>query len=157
MSRFSLTSDHLASLCARLGLVFKVNEDTGQIAVLHRILDEDTPLYITPLAGRSLVAFALPLPFRVPADRRGAVIEAAARLNRASGVGCWVVDGETGELSFRMTLPVHGAEYDDDGVLFVTRVVTSAVEAAAADLQQIALAGVPSVALWPRAGLVPGA
>jgi hypothetical protein len=157
MAPYALRFDTLRSLCERRGLAFKTNEDTGQIAVLHRILDEDAPLYITPLAGRGLVAFALPLPFRVPADRREAVLEAAARLNRASGVGCWVVDDETGELSFRMTLPVHGAAYDDDGVLFVTRVVTSAVEAAAADLQQIALAGVASVELWPRASLVPGA
>jgi hypothetical protein len=144
-------------MCERCGLVFKTHEDTGQIALLHRVLDEDAPIYFVPHAGRGLVSCALPLPFRVPADRMAAVTEAANRLNGAGAAGCWALDLETGELSFRMTLPAHGAEYDDDGVRFAMRVVASAVEAAAADLQQIALAGRSSFELWPRASVVPGA
>lgn len=153
---FTLGFDSLRSLCERRGLAFKTHEDTGQIALLHRVLDEDAPIYLVPHAGRGLVSCVLPLPFRVPADRRAAVGEAATRLNRAGCAGCWALDLETGELSFRMTLPAHGAAYDDDGVLFVTRLVASAVEAAAADLQQIAVAGRSSFELWPRAGVVPG-
>jgi hypothetical protein len=153
---FALGFDSLRSLCERRGLPFKTNEDTGQIALLHRVLDEDAPMYLVPHAGRGLVSCVLPLPFRVPAGRLAAVAEAANRLNRAGCAGCWALDLDTGELSFRVTLPAHGAEYDDDGVRFVTRVVASAVEAAAADLQQIALAGRSSFELWPRASLVPG-
>lgn len=157
MPRFALGFDSLRSLCERRGLPFKTHDDTGQIALLHRVLDEDAPLYLVPHAGRGLVSVVLPLPFRVPVDRWAAVGEAVIRLNGAACAGCWALDLDTGELSFRMTLPVHGAEYDDDGVLFVMRVVQSAVEAAAADLQQIALAGRTSFELWPRAGLIPGA
>jgi len=153
----SLTFEHLEDLCRRRGLPFKTNEDTGQIALLHRILDEDAPLYLIPHPGRGMVSFVVPLPFRVPAARYPFITEAAARLHHASCMGTWVLELATGELSFRVTLPVHGAEYTDDGVLFVTRVVVSTVEAAAADLRQIALAGKTSFDLWPRAALVPGA
>ncbi|HEX3766585.1 MAG TPA: YbjN domain-containing protein [Kofleriaceae bacterium] len=154
--QFTLGFDSLRSLCERCGLAFKANEDTEQIALLHRVLDEDAPMYLVPHAGRGLVSCVLPLPFRVPAERRAAVGEAATRLNAAGCAGCWTLDAGSGELSFRMTLAAHGVAYDDDGVLFVTRVVASAVEAAAADLQQIALGGRSSFELWPRAGLVPG-
>ncbi len=157
MPPFSLTFDSLSSLCQRQGLPFKVNEDTGQIAVLYRILDEDAPLYVIPHAGRGMVSFVLPLPFRVPLARLPLVGEAAMQLHRAARMGTWVVDPEAGELSFRVTLPVYGAEYTDDGILFVTRVVVSTVEAAAADLRQIALAGKTASEVWLRASLVPGA
>ena len=157
MSGFALSVDGLQSLCQRRGLEFKVNEDRRQIAVLHRVLGEDAPLYVTPHAGRSMVSFALPLPFRVPAGRLGFVGEAVMRLNAAAAMGAWVLDHASGEVAFRTTLPAFGAEYTDDGVLFVIRVVTSAVAAAAADLRTIALADRTSFDLWPRADLVPGA
>jgi len=153
---FALGFDSLRSLCERCGLAFKTNEDTGQIAVLHRVLEQDAPIYLVPHAGRALVSCVLPLPFRVPPDRMAAVGEAAMRLNAAGCAGCWTLDPGSGALSFRVTLAAHGVAYDDDGVLFVTRVVASAVDAAAADLQQIALAGRSSLELWPRAGVVPG-
>jgi hypothetical protein len=156
VSEVALSFEGLRSLCQRHGLVFKLNHDTEQIAVLHRVLDEDAPLYLVPDPGRSMAAFVLPLPFRVPADRRVAVGEAVTRLNRAAAIGAWVLDLESGELGFRVTLPVFGAAYDDDGVLFVTRAMASAVDAAAGDLRQIALAGKTSFELWPRAALVPG-
>jgi hypothetical protein len=157
MPGISLTFANLRDLCQRRGLVFKTHEDTGQIALLYRILDEDAPLYIIPYPGRGMVSFVLPLPFRVPAARYPFIGEAATRLHHASCMGTWALDLETGELSFRITLPVHGAEYTEEGVLFVTRVVVSTVEAAAADLRQIALAGETASGLWPRRALVPGA
>lgn len=157
MSGFALSVDSLQSLCQRRGLVCKVNEDRRQIALLHHVLGEDAPLYVTPHAGRSMVSFVLPLPFRVPAARLAVVGEAVVRLNAAAAMGAWVLDLASGELAFRATLPAFGAEYSDDGVLFVTRVVMSAVEAAAADLQTIAFADRTSFDLWPRADLVPGA
>jgi hypothetical protein len=157
MSRFPLTLENLRALCQRQDLACKINEGTGQIALLHRILDEDAPLYIIPHPGRGMVSFALPLPFRVPLDRLALVAEAANRLHRASRLGTWVVDLETGELRFGVTLPTHGVEYGDDGVLFVIRVVVSTVEAAAADLRDVALGGKTSFEVWPRPDLVPGA
>ena len=154
---FALSFASLQSLCQRRGLLHKVNDDTEQIAVLHRVLDEDAPLYLIPYPGRNIATIVLPLPFRAPAARLAAVSEAVTRLNRAAFAGTWQLDLETGEIAFRIALPLLGAEYDDDGVLFVTRVVRSAVDAAAADLKQIALGDRSSFELWPRAAVVPGA
>ena len=147
--------DTLQALCQRHELPHKANLDSGQIAILHRILDHDAPLYAVPRTGRGVVAFVLPLPFRVPAERAAAIGEAIARLNAAAALVAWVLDAATGELAVRVALPVHGAAYDDDGVLFVLRVIASAAAAAAADLQQIALAGKASFELWPRPASVP--
>jgi hypothetical protein len=92
MTRFALGFESLRSLCERRGLPFKTHEDTGQIALLHRVLDEDAPMYLVPHAGRALVSVVLPVPFRVPADRRAAVAEAVNRLNVAACAGCWALD-----------------------------------------------------------------
>jgi hypothetical protein len=156
-SGFSLTLENLQGLCERQGLVFKTNEETGQIAVLYRLLDEDAPLYLIPYPHRGMVSFVLPLPFRVPAPRIPHLGEATTRLNSASTMGTWVLDIETGDLQFRVTLPAQGAAYDDDGLLFVTRIVMSAVEVAAGGLQEIAFADKTSHDIWPADTGVPAA
>ena len=156
MPPFALTLENLKDLCQRHGLTFKLNEELGQIAVLHQILGEDAPLYIIPYRGRGMVSFILPLPLRVPPARLPFIGEATTRLNSASYLGTWVLNIETGELYLRATLPAMGAEYSDEGVLFVIRVVVSSVEAAAAGLSQIVLAGKTSHDIWPRAAVIPG-
>lgn len=153
----ALRLDQLSDLCARHGLVCKANHETGELAILHRVLDEDAPLFVVPHADRNVVAFELPLPFRVPAARVPYIGEAITRLNAAAVLGAWRLDVETGELAFRVALPAYGADYADDGVLFVTRLIWSAVDDVAGALREIALGTVTSLDLWPRAGNVPRA
>jgi len=155
MPELPVSLDRLEGLCRRAGLACKTNLETGELAVLYRILDEDCPLYIAPDVGRGMVRFMMPLPFRVPPARLAFVADAVMRLNGAARMGGWVQALDAGEASFRVVLPTFGADYTDDGLLFVVRLVVAAVNAAAADLRQIALGDRTSAELWPRAASVP--
>lgn len=135
---FPLDTPALLAFCERQQSPDKHNDETGQIALHHRILDSDSPIDIIPYLSRRMVSLILALPFRVPPARLPFLGEATTRLNSASYMGTWVMNVETGEIYFRVTLPSIGAAYGDEALLFVARLVASTVENAARGLQRVA-------------------
>jgi hypothetical protein len=99
-----------------------------------------------------MVLFAMEMPFRAPPERHAALFEAIALLNANAYMGAWVLNTETGELFFRVTVPSLDTQYSDSGLLHVARVVVGTCERVAAGLRGVALEGAaPQTALPPRA------
>lgn len=138
MPHYPLTFENLTSFCDRQSLRYKLNMELKQLALQYRLLDREAPLYIVTRPERSMVTLAMPLPFAVPAERLPFIGEAVTRLNSATFMGTWILNVETGEVYFRVTLPSRDAEYGDHCLLFVLRLVVSTVERAAKGLHQIA-------------------
>jgi hypothetical protein len=128
----------LVAACQRQDLPWKANHETRQLAVLHRVGDQDAPLYLIPEPDRGLVAFVLPMPFRVPADRAPALADALTRLHRDAPIGTWRLAAD-GELSLRAALPSFAATYRDEALWFLARLLVAAAEAAAPALARLAL------------------
>lgn len=148
MSRYPLSFENLQAFCDRQSLRYKANVERGQLAVLYRLLGRDAPLYIITRPERSMVTLALPLPLRVPEDRVPYVGEAVTRLNSAAYMGTWVLNVETREVYFRVTLPSLDVEYGDGSLLFAARLVVSTVEGASKGLEQV-LQGRTAAEVWP--------
>lgn len=148
LSRYPLSFENLQAFCERQALRYKANTERGQIAVLYRLLGRDAPLYIITRPERSMVTLALPFPLRVPDERIPHIGEAVTRLNSAAYMGTWVLNVETCEVYFRVTLPSLDAEYGDGSLLFAARLVVSTVEAAGKGLEQV-LQGRSATEVWP--------
>jgi hypothetical protein len=87
-SRFAADIDGLREYCRRAGLVHKVNRQIGVLAVFHRLLDRDAPLFVRVVDWNVVIEIAMP--FSVRPGRRD---EVAARV-AALGPG-WELRGNT--------------------------------------------------------------
>jgi hypothetical protein len=152
MIRFTLDFDSLKAWCGRQQYDFRENPELGQLAILYALLGEPAPLLILPQPARGMVMFVMRQPFAVPAERRAALLEAVTLLNSTSFMGAWIVNRQTGELYFRVTVPALDTEYSDEGLVHVARVVVGTSEKAAAGLRAVALEGAaPETAVPPVA------
>ncbi len=141
VERFVLSFDMLKAWCVRQKYTFSENEKAGQLAVHYQLLGQPAPLMILPEPSRGMVVFAMKQPFTVPAERRAAIVDAASILDATSFMGAWVLNRDSGELIFRVTVPALDIGYTDTGVLHVARVVVGTAERAAPALRAIALEG----------------
>ena len=128
MSGFVLNYANIKSWAERLGLGFRYSDEAGQIAVMCRLLDVDVPLVFIPRLERGMLTMAVTLPFLVPADRFVVVGEALALLNARSYMGAWILNGDKGEIYFRVTVPALDVSYSDQALRFVAGVVASSAE-----------------------------
>ncbi|HKA91241.1 MAG TPA: hypothetical protein VKE22_26450 [Haliangiales bacterium] len=124
----------LAGFCARAGLVHKVNRALGVVAVFHRVLDRDAPIFVGA-AGWQL-AFEIRLPFYVPAGRRPAVAERLAGLPRGAR-GAWEL--RAGTVVYRTALPATTGVTDEAATAALDDVRAHAA-AAAKELEALARA-----------------
>lgn len=146
---YTLQFESLIGFCQRQTVRYKANYELMQLAVMNQVLDQDAPLYIIPRPERRMVMLALPLPFKVPAERFPHVGECVTRLNSASYMGTWVLNVATGEVYFRVSLPTLEVKYTDESLLFVFRLCVSTVNEAARGVQRVAFDGQVSADIWP--------
>jgi hypothetical protein len=147
-TRFVLSFDTLKAWAQRQKYEFSENPQLGQLAIHYALLGQPSPLLVLPEPARGMVMFVMKQPFTVPPERRAAVVEAAAMLNSTSFMGAWVLNPNTGDLVFRVTVAALDIGYTDAGVLHVARVVVGTSERAAPALKAVALDGVaPAQAL----------
>ncbi len=146
--RFSLTFEHLVAWCDRQQYTYRSNVELRQLAIDYTILGQPAPLLLLPQPDRGMLMLLVRLPVVVPAGRRMALIDATSQLNGTSYMGTWVVNRDTGEVLFRVTLPALDNAYSDAGLLHAARVVVGTVERLAATLKAIAVDGAdPTAAL----------
>jgi hypothetical protein len=138
---FVLSFDSIKAWCQRQSYQFSENAELKQLAVHYQLLGQPAPLLVLPQLDRGMVIMLMKQPFAVPADRRNAVIQAAARLNAVTFMGAWVVNAETGEVFFRCTPVALDTRYSDEGLLQVARIVVGTSEKVAPALKAIALDG----------------
>ncbi len=108
MAAFEPDFAGVSRFCARAGLVHKVNRALGAVAVFHRVLDRDAPIFVGA-AGWQLT-FEIRLPFFVPRERRLAVAERLPALPRGAR-GAWEL--RAGTVLYRTTLPAPGRVADE--------------------------------------------
>ena len=147
---FALGFESLKAWCQRQSYEFRANAELGQLAIAYRILGEDVPLMILPQLARGMVMFAMKLPFKAAVERRAAAAESATLLNASSFMGTWVVNGQTGEIFFRVTVPALDIEYSDAGLLHVARVVVGTTEKAAPGWKAVVLEGAAPETAVPK-------
>ncbi|HMU40801.1 MAG TPA: YbjN domain-containing protein [Pseudomonadota bacterium] len=144
MAGYLLNYQNAKAFCERQNFRFLDNAERGQLAVVYPVLEHETLLQILPFLDRSMVTFAMALPFVVPPSRFSAVSEALTRLNARIYMGTWVLNSDKGEVYFRVTLPALDNEWTDDALLFAARVVVSTTEEFARDLFALAQPVSPS-------------
>lgn len=141
MSGFVLTYPNLKSWAERLQVPYRWNDELGQLAVGCRILDTDVPLLFIPRTERGMVTLAVTLPFTVPPERFAATSEALTLLNARSYMGAWILNTETREIYFRVTVPALEVTYTDVSVRFVASLVVTSAEAMARPLHAVVAEG----------------
>jgi len=95
MARFAADIDGLRGFCRRAGLVHKINREIGVLALFHRVLDRDAPLFVRIADWNVVIEIAMPFAVR-PARRD----EVSARV-AALGPG-WELRGNTVVYSSRI-------------------------------------------------------
>ena len=138
---FTLDYETLRAWCVRQQYEHRANAEAGQLAISYKILEADAPLMVLPQPSRGMVLFAMEMPFRATPERHAALFEAIALLNANAYMGAWVLNSETGELFFRVTVPSLDTQYTDGGLVHVARVVVGTCERVAAGLRAVALDG----------------
>lgn len=138
---FALSFDAVRAWCERQKYTFRANAESQQLAIDYAILGQPAPLMVMPHFQRGMLMFLMRLPFPVPADKQAVALDAAARLNATILMGAWIVNRETGELLFRVTIPALDTQYSDDSLLHVARVCVGSAEKAAPILRSIILDG----------------
>lgn len=138
---FTLTFENLKSWCVRQQFEHRTNDQAGQLAIAYQLLGQQAPLLVLPQPSRAMVMLVMRQPFAVAPERRGAVLDACARLNVTLFMGAWVLNQETGELFFRVTIPALDVAYSDQALVHCARVVIGTSEKAAPALKSIALDG----------------
>jgi hypothetical protein len=144
MSGFVLNYANIKGWAERLGLGFRYSDEAGQIAVVCRLLDIDTPLVFIPRPERGMLTMAVTLPFQVPSERFPVVGEALTLLNARSFMGAWILNMDKGEIYFRITVPALDVSYSDQALRFVAGVVASSAEAMVGVLHAVACQGAPA-------------
>lgn len=147
MSGFVLNYESLKAWAERLGLAFRFSDEAGQIAVLCRVLNSDVPLVFIPRPERGMVTMAVTLPFVVPAERHTEVARALTLLNARSYMGAWILNGDKGEIYFRVTVPALDVSYSDQALRFVAGVVASSAETLAPGLYAVARENAPAASI----------
>lgn len=136
---FQLSFDTLKAWCVRQKYEFSENAQLKQLAIHYQLLGQPSPLLVIPQFERGMLMFVMKQPYAVPADRREAVIKSAAMLNATTFMGAWVVNTETGEVFFRVTVPAMDTQYSDEGLLQVARIAVGTAEKVAPALRKVAL------------------
>lgn len=139
--RFVLSFENVKAWCARQGYEFRANDEAGQLAINYQLLGQQAPLLFLPQPSRGMVMLVMRQPFAVSPERRAAVLDACARLNVTSFMGAWVLNQETGELFFRITIPALDIAYTDQALVHCARIVVGTSEKAAPAFKSIALDG----------------
>ncbi len=138
---FALSFDALRGWCERQKYTFRANAEQQQLAIDYTILGQPAPLLVIPHFPRGMLMFLMRMPFTVPVDKVEAALDAAARINSTILMGAWVVNRETGEVLFRVTIPALDTQYSDDSLLHSARVCVGSAERAAPVLRSIILDG----------------
>ncbi len=125
MQNFPLTLDHIRAWCDHRELKSVFNPEVGQLAFVAA--PGAQPVRVWPHPKRNMVTLLQALPTLVPPERRSAVGEAIGLLNSSSFMGAWAMNSDKGEVYFRITLPIEGALWSDDGLAFITRVLIGTV------------------------------
>ncbi|HND10560.1 MAG TPA: YbjN domain-containing protein [Pseudomonadota bacterium] len=128
MAGYLLNYQNLKAFCERQNFRFLHNDERGQLAVVYPLLERESLLQILPFLDRNMVTLAMAMPFVVPPSRFAAVSELLTRLNARTYMGTWVLNGDKGEVYFRVTLPALDNLWTDDSVLFAARIVVSTAE-----------------------------
>jgi hypothetical protein len=142
---FVLSFENLKAWCVRQSYQFSENAQLQQLAIHYQLLGQPAPLMVIPQLDRGMLMFVMAQPFKVPEERRLDVMRAAALLNAQTFMGAWVINTQTGELFFRVTIPALDTQYSDQVVLHVARVAVGTSEKVAPALKAIALDGADPV------------
>ena len=87
-ARFAADIDGLREFCRRGGLVHKVNRQIGVLALFHRLLDRDAPMFVRVVDWSVVIEIAMP--FSVRPGRRDQVAARMAVLGQG-----WELRGNT--------------------------------------------------------------
>jgi len=149
MNGFPVTIETVKAWCEGHNVKYAVNDQLGQLAIVG-LLGSQIPIRVIPWPDRNMVTLACVAPFQVPPERIDAMTVATRIANSASFMGAWVLAASTGELYFRVTLPVQGVFVDDGGFQFLARVLLSSVATVGPSLQQVALEGASPDVVLPK-------
>src|SRR5258706_7386283 len=111
---FVLSFDTLKAWCERQQYQFSENAQLGQLAIHYQLFGQPAPLLVLPQKDRGMVMLVMKQPFAVPAERRPDVARATVLLNATTFMGAWVVNSQTGELFFRVSVPALDTQYSDE-------------------------------------------
>ncbi len=137
------------------GKQFRYNDEAAQLALPHTLLEAQAWLVFIPRPERGMMTMALTLPFGVPEERFAEVGEALTLLNARSYIGAWVLNMDTGQISYRITVPALDVSYTDQALRFVASIVTSSAETMARPLQAVACEGAPAATVASAAAGMP--
>lgn len=147
---FTLNLDSLRAWCDRNSVTYLFNEQLGQLGI-PTPLGKDFLLRVVPRSDRGMLTLALPLPMVVPPALLHEVARATALANSGTFMGAWVLNHGRGELYFRVTVPVDGAQYEDRAVLFLMNVVIGTVRGVAPAFRRIVVDGAPAESVMQKA------
>ncbi len=142
---FQLSFANLKAWCERQKYQFSENAQLGQLAIHYQLLGQPAPLLVLPQLDRGMVMFVMRQPYAVPEDRRIDIARAVTLLNAQVFMGAWVINSQTGELFFRVSIPALDTQYSDEGVLHVARIAVGTSEKLAPALKAVALEGADPV------------
>ena len=142
---FQLSFETLKAWATRQKYEFSENAQQGQLAIHYQLLGQPAPLLVLPQLDRGLLMFVMRQPYQVPEDRRVEMARACALINAQVFMGAWVINSNTGELFFRVSIPALDTQYSDQGVLHVARIAVGTSEKLAPALKAVALDGADPV------------
>ncbi|MGM0578621.1 MAG: YbjN domain-containing protein [Myxococcota bacterium] len=119
---FPLTLESVEAWCERMGLVCGRTEDGGQV-VIPRPGEGAIPIRIIDRPDRQMTTFGMVMPWEVPEDRMDAVSRAVADANASMFMGAWVLNTDSGQLYYRVTVPAGPVLYTDEGLKHVVELL----------------------------------
>lgn len=147
MESFAMDLEGVKAWCGRQNLKFLENAAAGQLLIPRG--EKDAPIRFIARPERQMSTLAVVLPFQAPADRRAEVAQACNALNSSSFMGAWVMNNQSGEIYFRLTLPTGGATFTDEGLMFLVRVLIGTADAVVQPMFRVAVEGQPFTAALP--------
>jgi hypothetical protein len=142
---FQLSFENLKAWCQRQKYEFSENTQLGQLAIHYQLLGQPAPLLVLPQFDRGIVMFVMRQPYQVPEDRRVDIARSASLINAQVFMGAFVVNSNTGELFFRVSVPALDTQYSDQALLHVARIAVGTSEKLAPALKAVALEGADPV------------
>jgi hypothetical protein len=149
---FQLSFETLKAWATRQKYEFSENAQLGQLAIHYQLLGQPAPLMVIPQADRGLLMLVMRQPYQVPEERRAEVARACSLINSQVFMGACVINSQTGELFFRVSIPMIDTQYSDQGVLHVARIAVGTSEKLAPALKAVALDGADPVKLLNAIG-----
>ncbi len=141
----------LRAWCDARGIPTEIDASGRQLAIP---VQGARPVVVLSRDERGMVTFLSAFPFTVSDGDRDEYCRALALLNSASYMGAFVLNSQTGETYFRLTVLSRGTTMTDDAVGGLLEVVVSSVAGTTAALRGVATEGLPYTTVLPRNELV---